>query len=221
MSIWHRIVGTAFAGLCLSGLYAQNLVVNGSFEDTPPLTRRGNGHDWDVFPSIPGWTLSYGPAIEVMGHVPGGWDAADGSQWLELDADTIPPTYQQGQIGIYQDIQTTPGAVYTLSFAFSPRPAPRRDPGEIDGIRVYWGGNLVATLFADGNNLSNTQWTYYTFTVTATASTTRLEFQDASQYNNTYGALLDDVSVQLVPEPATLVALGTGLAGLLIRRRRF
>ena len=44
----------------LSAAHAQlNLVVNGSFEN-PALNS-----SWDVFPSIPGWTLSYGPAIEI------------------------------------------------------------------------------------------------------------------------------------------------------------
>ena len=198
---------------------ATNIVVNGSFEDTPLLPYNGGGVQWGVFSSIPGWQLSYGPAIEVMRSKPGGWLAAHGQQWLELDADTIPPTHTQGQIGVYQDLNTVSGAWYTLRFAFSPRPGWHPSGPELDGIRVYWDGNLIATVMGNGTSLTNTSWTYYTFTVKATSNLTRLEFQDASEFNNTYGAFLDDVSVELVPEPASFTALVAGIVALQRRRR--
>ena len=190
----------------LSAAHAQvNLVVNGSFED-PALTS-----SWDVFPSIPGWTLSYGPAIEIQ-HQYSGWSAAHGSQWVELDS--------TGSSGIYQNIPTTPGAVYQLSFAFSPRPGYHPNDEPYDGVRVLWGGNHVATITADGRPLSQPNWVYYTYTLVASGTLTRLEFQDAGLYNNTYGAYIDDVRLYLVPEPASLIALATGVVGLVARRRR-
>jgi hypothetical protein len=192
-----------------------NLVVNGSFED--PVVNSPSG--WDVFPSIPGWTLSYGPAIEIQRQY-NGWSAAHGSQWVELDADTIPPTGTNGSIGIYQDIPTIPGAVYQLSFAFSPRPGYHPNDEPYDGVRVLWGGNHVATITADGRPLSQPNWVYYTYTLVASGTLTRLEFQDAGLYNNTYGAYIDDVRLYLVPEPASLIALATGVVGLVARRRR-
>jgi hypothetical protein len=198
----------------LSAAHAQlNLVVNGSFED-PALNS-----SWDVFPSIPGWTLSYGPAIEIQRQY-SGWSAAHGSQWVELDADTIPSTGTNGSIGIYQDISTIPGTVYQLSFAFSPRPGYHPNDEAYDGVRVLWGGNHVATITADGRPLSQPNWVYYTYTLVASGTLTRLEFQDAGLYNNTYGAYIDDVRLQLVPEPASLIALATGVVGLVARRRR-
>ena len=147
-----------------------NLVVNGSFEDpvvTSPIR-------WDIFPSIPGWTLSYGSGIEIQRQY-NGWSAAHGSQWVELDA--------RGSIGIYQNIPTTSGAVYQLSFAFSPRPENRPDNEAYDGVRVLWGGNHVATITADGRSLSQPNWVYYTYTLVASGTLTRLEFQDAGLYN--------------------------------------
>ena len=184
-----------------------NLVVNGSFE--VPVVIQGA---WDYFPSIPGWTLSYGPAIEIQCQYRG-WSAAHGRQWVELDSNA--------SSGIYQNIPTTPGAVYQLSFAFSPRP--RNNPNDTepyDGVRVLWGGNHVATITADGRPLSQPNWVYYTYTLVASGTLTRLEFQDAGAYSNSFGAFIDDVRLELVPEPASLIALATGVVGLVARRRR-
>jgi len=136
----------------------------------------------------------------------GTWTAAEGLQWAELDANN--------SYGIYQDIPTTPNTVYTLKFAF----ATRGDSTEqYDGVRILWNGNLVDTIIRADRSGASTNWIYYTYTVIATGTLSRLEFQDAGAVSNSFGGFLDDVS--LVPEPASLVALAAGVIGLAARRR--
>jgi len=122
-----------------------------------------------------------------------GWTADDGLQWAELDSDWFGPSssisYEPSDIIIYQDLPTVPGGVYELSFAYSPR------PGAPDNVlKVYWGGELVATISATSEELS---WTTYTTTVTASGSTTRLQFEEDGTPDS-LGMLLDDVSVILL-----------------------
>lgn len=57
-----------------------------------------------------------------------------------------------------------------------------------------------------------------TLTIT-TPGTYRLSFVSATSAN-AEGPILDDVRLELVPEPASLTAIGVGLASLLGLRRR-
>ncbi len=157
-------------------------VVNGSFEE--PAVSPGT---YSFFESIPGWSLSLGSSFEMHNNDTFyGLSAARGAQLVELDSD--------GSSGIYQDLPTTPSATYALHFAFGARP----ESGPEDNVlEVWWDGALIAgPLSLDGSELSTASWTYYTYFVTATRSTTRLEFRDVG-ISNTYGTLLDDVYMTL------------------------
>ncbi|MBI5825202.1 MAG: PxKF domain-containing protein [Chloroflexi bacterium] len=141
-------VGTLIDNISVASLStpSQNIIVNGSFEQ--PIVSSGG---WAVEPSILGWSSTYGSGIEIQ-RLWNNYAAADGEQYVELDSG--PP------IGISQDILTMPGQVYTLSLAFSPRPS------VLDNLlEVKWDGSIVATLSADGSELSDTQWTYYNYNV--------------------------------------------------------
>lgn len=215
---WRGVCVAACAALIGSASYASaaNLVTNGSFEDPDVTHVKG----WDIYVSIPGWDLYYGPAIEIQRGT-FGWTAADGLQWVELDSDLDGPNgsllpAEAASSGIYQDIATIADAVYELRFAFSPRP----DTAD-NKIEVRWGGQIIDTLVADGTGLLDTQWGYHAYTLTARSDTTRLAFGDLS-LSDTFGTFLDDVSVELIaiPEPATIALLGLAALPMGLRRRR-
>jgi len=78
------------------------------------------------------------------------------------------------------------------------------------------------------NNFSHTaqHWQTHTRIVNLNAGVYRLQFESLETRtgqplgSNGYGPAIDDLSVEIVPEPASMVALGTGLASLLALRRR-
>jgi Protein of unknown function (DUF642) len=177
----------------LPGL-AQNIVVNGSFEQ-PAIA----ADSFQIFsPSIPGWTDTSGCGIEIQSGVAGA--PSNGAQLVELDSNCSST--------IVQTLSTQPGLSYVLRFDFSAR------PGVTDNhVQVKWGGAVVADLTANGSSLSNTQWTTHLVPVTATGASTTLSFADLS-VSDALGTDIDNVEV----DPAvTIPSLSTwGLIALAI-----
>jgi competence protein ComGC len=158
----------------------RNLVVNGSFE-YPSVS--GNG--WGYFMGdglTGGWVASSSGPVEIQY---GGFGATSpfGNQHLELDAD-VPGS-------IKQTLTTVAGKTYWLSFYYTPRPGCSNNK-----IEVKWNGNSVTILNGDGSGLPmSAAWTQKTYTLTATGSSTDLEFIDESASGDKEGGLLDNVVV--------------------------
>lgn len=158
---------------------ASELVVNGGFEQSAlPLD------SWEVFLSLPGWTLAYGSGIELQNANAGA--AHGGTHKVELDS--------HSSSAMYQDIATIPGLSYTVSFWVSPRPGVE---AEDNVLSASWDGALLDTIYS-GEGGAETVWTQYAYTVTATSSLTRLQFADVG-FSNSLGSYLDDVSVIEAP----------------------
>ena len=122
----------------------------------------------------------------------------------------------QGSEGfITQSISTEPGATYELTFWLSNLDGP---PNQ---FTVAWNGLSLIDL----TNQGPFNWTEYDYNLTATNTSTTLEFgfqQDPSYF------LLDDVSVvSTIPEPSTFTTLSVssllGVLGMTVgwwRRRK-
>jgi hypothetical protein len=165
-------------------------VVNGSFED-PIISNRS----YSLFTTITGWSLASGPFIELQNHIAG--SPLDGNQFVELDS-TV-------ESAIVQDLTTVAGVQYYLSFAFSPRPGVA-----VNSMGVSWNGASVTTINADGSALGDTSWTVYHFTVTASSTSSLLQFSGLGPSDG-LGEYLDKVSVEQAPEPSSIMLCFGGL----------
>ncbi|HEY8105970.1 MAG TPA: DUF642 domain-containing protein, partial [Gemmatimonadales bacterium] len=136
-----------------------SLIVNGSFED-PVIAG-----PFQLFGSIPGWqpTASCGPGIEIDRSAFGA--AAEGNQSIELNTTCVN--------GVSQAVATTPGASYSLAFAFAARPGTTAAQNRMD---IHFDGSVVDQLGpqAPGAGL---EWSLHQYEVTATGSSATLSFQ--------------------------------------------
>jgi PEP-CTERM motif len=111
--------------------------------------------------------------------------------------------------GLDQTLATSPGA-YTVDFWLA-----NGDTSMNNGFYVSFNGVHLLDL----TNAPQSPYTEYTFTGTATGSSTVLEF---GFYNPPVYWFLDDVSVSPIPEPGTLGLIALGALGLVgaVRKRR-
>ncbi|MEP7366258.1 MAG: DUF642 domain-containing protein [Acidobacteriota bacterium] len=201
----------AVLALTQSPLLAANLLVNGGFET--PVIAGGPGYLQIDFGSEPGgfgWTVTTN-SVDIVENGPYG-TFIEGVQGLDLIG-------LGSTGGITQTFATTSGLTYLLLFYYSDNPG-NGDPSAatvtiIDGSNTLLSDSVAHSLAT----LGTPDWQVYSATFVATGTSATITF-DSIPGGGSGGIFLDGVSVEQVPEPATIALMGVGLLGLGVLRRR-
>jgi len=201
--------------VCASGVsQAQNLIQNGSFESPDVI-----GHLWyGVGNGIPGWTIvSTTTNVVVIDN----FDTAGGVLWHDTPVgDQV--LYIGNSVGVSvveQSVALESGDVGSLSFLqadFASLLSVGSPGGKvIVSLRDSLGNFLIGPTTFTTPDLSGYIERELDFLVPVTDSYT-LSLESIQGH----AGLVDDVRIEIVPEPATMAALGLGAAALIRRRRR-
>jgi len=183
--------------MALAAASQANFVVNGDFESDPyPAADRTE------LVTLTGWEIGTAGNVHGIGKNYNYWTGFQVRDTQELDLSE----YFNGE-GIFQTLNhNLVGQELTITFDLYTNGT--GIPSQSGGANFWMDGQML------GFALGAEERTRYTYTFTPSGNSSVIAF--GSQLGNM--VLLDNVEV--VPEPATLTALGMGAAFLLRKRRR-
>jgi hypothetical protein len=120
-----------------------------------------------------------------------------------------------------QTFATTTGGNYTVTFDFGASGCSPWACGQSITAAAFGNDGAVNLASLIANGTSGGALGSFTFGFVAIGNETMLRFSDIASNNTQWlDGVLDNVTVQAVPEPASLTLLGLGLAGIAAGRRR-
>jgi len=156
-----------------------NLIKNGGFEEgkdpgnfNAEVVGSKNIADWDV-------------TAGTVDYIGGYFKAHGGKRCIDMDGTPGPGEIQQ-------TIQTVSGEKYLVTFALE---ANRQGQPDVKKLRVSAAGKSKAFSF---DTKKNKTWKVFRWEFAADSDKTTLTFTSLSDKGNSYGALLDDVSVMVI-----------------------
>ncbi len=188
------LVGVILTFTFSSAVHAENLILNGSFEDVVPPTLEDMNQCGGVnylfpVPCYSSGDINHWNVIDAIWSVSNDyWQAQDGSRSIAFNA--------HGQGSIKQTIVTVPGTVYLVTFYMSGNP--NGDLG--DKTMTVTAGITPKTFHYDTsekrNSLADMMWEENSYGFVATGTNTTLTF--TSTTSGSQGPALDNVSTSIV-----------------------
>ncbi|MEL6261225.1 MAG: matrixin family metalloprotease [Cyanobacteria bacterium J06626_6] len=168
----------------------KNLIVNGSFEDSPVAVG-----EYGLYSQINGWQVLDSQAFQVDRRPEQWGKAAEGTAWVELD--TV-----GGNNTFAQNVDTVTGQRYLLTVDFSNGGR----PDSTTGINVYWEGLMLDTLAGGDRG----DWLTYSYEVTGSQrDVTTLAFRAVGE-SDFIGGFIDNISVTALPSSRSLLQSAEG-----------
>lgn len=229
--------------MTLSGAAHATLITNGSFE----LGSYSGSSAYNTLnagsTSITGWNVKSGSIDWINSY----WQASDGQRSLDLAGlyqhgviGTIFSTLPGETYRVQFDMAGNPDRDYSKTMvAVNAVSAPDSNNTVQNYNRIVTAilldepepiatsSSQVYTFIQTGHTKQNMGWETKFFEFVAQSASTELLFGDLTQVNypgdnpnEAYGAALDNVRAELVPEPSTFLLLGAGLAGIGWLRRK-